>query len=103
MTTARKASETHMTWRRSQRSTSAPATRLKSSHGAKPATLTSETAIALCVTDAASSGIAVKRTPSPSVLIVDATQTRQYAEPKPRAGGGVPSEGKVAVSESATP
>jgi hypothetical protein len=65
-TTAKRAASTvHITRRRSQRSARAPLTRPSSSHGSQPAAKTTETCSGSRVSVAASSGIAVRKTPSP--------------------------------------
>ena len=62
-------------------STSAPLTSPNSSHGNQPAKLTSDTGSGSRVSFAASSGSAVRNTPSPSVETVDADQSRWNGEP----------------------
>src|ERR671931_117600 len=83
-TAARRAvSTTHSTRRRSQRSTSAPASRPNSSHGSHSANTTAEIGSGLRVSVAASSGSAVAYTPSPTLETACADQSLAKSGPSP--------------------
>lgn len=74
--TVRAASVTHIVRRRSQRSTSAPPSTPKSSHGSVPAAVTTASAIGSRVNVNAMSGSAACDTPSPSEDTVCAVHSR---------------------------
>src|SRR5215204_6090847 len=74
-TANRPASTTHITRRRSQRSSSAPLNRPNSSHGSHSAKLTSDTSSGSRVSVAASNGSAVPYTPSPRFETPDAAHS----------------------------
>jgi hypothetical protein len=74
-TANRPASTTHITRRRSQRSSSAPLSRPNSSHGSHSAKLTSDTSSGSRVSVAASNGSAVPYTPSPRFETPDAAHS----------------------------
>lgn len=74
--TARATSMTHIVRRRSQRSTSAPPSTPKSSHGSVPAAVTTASAIGSRVNVNAINGSAACDTPSPSEDTVCAVHSR---------------------------